>query len=115
MPIPPEIESLIERLNLELEEIEREANEGLNLVRPILSTFPDNARLIQFVALLNNGLLFVEISHRRIQAIAERLDAPDITTTEIQEAGEDLGVLLGQCLEAKIRGKRILDILKNLL
>ncbi len=27
---------------------------------------------------------------------------------------EDLGMLLGQCLEAKIRGKRILDILKDL-
>jgi hypothetical protein len=39
---------------------------------------------------------------------------PDITTAEIQEAGEDLGILLGQCLEAKIRGKRILDILKDL-
>jgi hypothetical protein len=114
MPIPPEIQSLIERLNLELEITEREANEGLSLVRPILSSFPDNVRLIQFVALFNNGLLFVEISRRRIRAIAERLNAPDITTAEIQEAGEDLGVLLGQCLEAKIRSKTILDILKDL-
>ena len=114
MPIPPEIQSLVERLNLELETIEQEANEGLSLVQPVLSTFPDNVRLIQFVALFNNGLLFVEISRRRIQAISERLDAPDITTAEIQEAGEDLGILLGQCLEAKIRGKRILNILKDL-
>ena len=59
MPIPPEIQSLIDRLNLELETIEREANEGLSLVRPVLSSFPDNVRLIQFVALFNNGLLFV--------------------------------------------------------
>lgn len=47
MPIPPEIESLIERLNLELKTTEREANEGLSLVRPVLSTFPDNVKLIQ--------------------------------------------------------------------
>lgn len=114
MPIPPEIESIVERLNLELEITEQEANEGLSLVRPVLSSFPDNVRLIQFVALFNNGLLFVEISRRRIQAIVERLDAPDIMAAEIQETGEDLGVLLGQCLEAKIRGKRMLDILKNL-
>ena len=66
MPIPPEIETLVERLNIELETIEQEATEGLNLVRPILSSFPDNVRLIQFVALFNNGLLFVEISRRRI-------------------------------------------------
>lgn len=114
MTIPPEIASLIERLNIEMETIEREATEGLNLVRPILSSFPDNVRLIQFVALFNNGLLFVEISRRRIQAIAERLNAPDITTAEIREAGEDLGILLGQCLEAKIRGRRILSILRDL-
>ena len=56
----------------------------------------------------------MEISRRRIQAIVKRLDAPDIMATEIQETGEDLGVLLGPCLEAKIRGKRMLDILKNL-
>ncbi|MGL5795829.1 MAG: restriction endonuclease subunit S [Waterburya sp.] len=114
MPIPSEIQSLVDRLNLELEITEREAKEGLSLVRPILSSFPDNVRLIQFLALFNNGLLFVEISRRRIQAILERLTAPDVTTLEIQEVGEDLGILLGQCLEAKIRGKRILDILKDL-
>jgi hypothetical protein len=114
MPIPSEIQSLINRLNLELETTEREANEGLSLVRPVLSSFPDNVRLIQFVALFNNGLLFVEISRRRIRAIVERLTAPDITTVEILEAGEDLSMLLGQSLEAKIRGKRILDILKDL-
>ncbi len=36
MPIPSEIQSLVNRLNLELETIEQEATEGLNLVRPIL-------------------------------------------------------------------------------
>ena len=50
MPIPPEIESLIERLNLELEEIEREATQGENLLRQLMSLFPKNASLIQFFA-----------------------------------------------------------------
>lgn len=35
MPIPSEIQSLIDRLNLELEIIEREATEGENLVRQL--------------------------------------------------------------------------------
>jgi hypothetical protein len=47
MPIPSEIQSLVDRLDQELGEIERKATEGLNLVRPILSNFPDNVRLIQ--------------------------------------------------------------------
>ena len=50
MPIPSEIKSLIERLNLELEEIEREATEGENLLRQLMSLFPKNASLIQFFA-----------------------------------------------------------------
>jgi hypothetical protein len=42
MPIPPAIQSLIERLNQELEEIEREATEGENLLRQLMSLFPNN-------------------------------------------------------------------------
>ncbi len=114
MPIPSEIQSLVDRLKQELGEIEREATEGLNLVRPILSNFPDNVRLIQFVAFFNNGLLFVKISGRRIEAIVERLNAPDITAEEILESGEDLSMLLGQSLEVKIRGERILNLLREL-
>ncbi|WP_199315323.1 MULTISPECIES: hypothetical protein [Oscillatoriales] len=46
MPIPSEIQDLIDRLNQELAETETDATQGLNLVRPILSQFPDNARMI---------------------------------------------------------------------
>ena len=115
MPIPPEIESLIERLNLELEEIERDATEGLNLVRPILSSFPDNVILTQLFASLNNFLLFVEISKRRINITINRLSGNDTTTSEILEAGEDLGAELGKALEAKISVRRILARLQELL
>ncbi|AFY75969.1 hypothetical protein Ple7327_0522 [Pleurocapsa sp. PCC 7327] len=114
MPIPPELVDLVNRLNQELDETEREATEGLNLLRPLLSRFPSNVRLIQFFAFFNNGLLFIDISRRRIQAIVERFLAFDVTAEEIQETGEDLSTLLGQILEAKIRGKLILDILEDL-
>ena len=50
MPLPLEIQSLIDRLNLELAITESEASEGLSLIR-LLSDFPGNVRLIQFVAL----------------------------------------------------------------
>lgn len=114
MPIPPEIQSLIERLNLELEEIEREATEGLNLIRPILSSFPDNVILTQLFASLNNFLLFVEISRRRINITVNRLSSNDVTTAEILEAGEDLGTELGRALEAKISLRRIIARLQEL-
>ncbi|MCL1468136.1 hypothetical protein [Argonema galeatum] len=102
MPIPSEIQDLIDRLNRELAETETDATQGLNLVRPILSRFPDNARMIQFFAFFNNALFFVEISRRRIQTTIERLEATDVTAADIQEGGEDLGSLLGQVLETKI-------------
>jgi hypothetical protein len=43
--VPSEIAGLIERLNQELNEIEREATEGLALSKAILEHFPDNARI----------------------------------------------------------------------
>ncbi len=114
MPIPSEIQNLIERLNQELAETEADATQGLNLVRPILSRFPDNARMIQFFAFFNNILLFVEISRRRIQVARERLEVPDATAEEIQDVGEELGTLLGRVLESKIAVRKINTNLEEL-
>jgi hypothetical protein len=113
MPIPSEIQSLVDRLDQELGQIEREATEGLNLVRPILSNFPDNFILTQFFASLNNFLLFVEISRRRINITVNRISSNDVTSSEILEAGEDLGAELGRILEVKINARRIIDRLQE--
>lgn len=87
MAIPPQIAALIERLNQELDQIEQEAIEGLNFVRRKLSSFPDNALLIQVFAYLNNFILFVETSRRRIE-YSQVILATDIATNEqIQEIG----------------------------
>jgi hypothetical protein len=114
MPIPSEIQTLINRLNQELEETEQDATEGLNLVRSLLSIFPDNAILTRFFASFNNTLLFVEISRRRIQITVNRILEVDVTAENILEAGEDLGTELGQVLEAKISIKRIIARLREL-
>lgn len=114
MPIPSEIAALVDQLNQELNQTEQEATEGVNLIRPLLSRFPDNIRLIQFFTFFNNALLFIEISRIRIQAIVERISAPDVIAEEIQEVGEDLGTLLGRVLETKIGSRRIIRILEEL-
>jgi hypothetical protein len=115
MSITPEIQALVDRLNHELEEIEREITEGLNLVRPIIARFPDNTILTQFFASLNNTLLFLEISRRRIQITVNRISPSDVASEEIVEAGEDLGNELGRLLEAKISVERIVNRLRELL
>ena len=66
MPILPEIQTVIDRLNRELNEIERESTEGLNLTRELLSRFPDNAILTQFFASFSSLLFFVETYRRRV-------------------------------------------------
>lgn len=115
MAIPVEIIALIDRLNQELAETEQETTEGLNLARASLSRFPDNVLLIQFFAYLNTILIFAENSKRRIQTLTQGISTNDVTTEEIQEAGEDLGTLLGQVLEAKIEVKLIITRWQNLL
>lgn len=114
MPISPEIAALVNQLNQEFDKTETDATEGASLVRALLSRFPDNVRLIQFFSFFSNALLFVEISRRRVQALIERVCTPDVTAEEVQEAGEDLGILLERVLEAKMSGRQILDILKQL-
>ncbi|MDJ0633793.1 MAG: restriction endonuclease subunit S [Xenococcaceae cyanobacterium MO_188.B29] len=114
MSTPSEIKKLIERLDRELTFTEQETREGINLLRPLISRFPDNLRLIRFFSLLNNILLFVEISRRRIQAIIERVSISDVTAEEIQESGEDLSSLLGQVLDTKIEVVTTIEVLRKL-
>jgi len=114
MTISSEIQALIERLNQELAQIEREATDGLNLATPILSRFPDNVILIGSFATLNNALFFVDNSRRRIQITVESISPENVPASVIQEAGEDLAELQGRILEAKIRVSRIVKRLENL-
>lgn len=114
MPIPSNIQALIDRLNQELDEIEEESAEGINLVQTLLSSFPNNIILIQFFASFSNTLLFVEISRRRIQITINRLLSANVSDEEIQEVGEDLGTELGKALEAKISIRNIINRLQGL-
>lgn len=85
-----------------MNQIEREATEGITLARAILSRFPDNFALIQLFATLNNHLVYVQISRRRIEHHGILLETDTATEQQVQEAGEDLSELLGRVWEAKI-------------
>ncbi|MFB2895894.1 hypothetical protein ACE1CI_23540 [Aerosakkonemataceae cyanobacterium BLCC-F50] len=114
MSIPPEIRDIIDRVTLELNEAEQEATEGINLVRPILSQFPENIAISQFFAYFSSILFFVEMCRtRRLPTIVEKISNSDVTDLEIQEVGEELGTLLGQVVEAKIGIRRIVERLQN--
>ncbi|MFB2918407.1 hypothetical protein ACE1CB_08120 [Aerosakkonema sp. BLCC-F2] len=114
MAIPPEIAVLIDQLNQELNWTEREATEGLNLTRSLLSRFPNNVVLIQFFASLGNILIFVESYRRRIQLTVEPLLPVNVPTEIIQDAGEELATMLGVVLEVKINASRLKTDLENL-
>jgi hypothetical protein len=116
MPIPPEINSIVENLNQELDEIEQQAIEGQNLARIILDKFPNNARLVRFFATFSNALLFVEVEKRRIRSIIENIALLDVITAEdIQEVGEDLSAEMGRVLETKNLVTNLKQRLENLL
>ena len=103
MPIPPEIQALVDQLNLELNQIEQETKEGLNLVRELLSRFFSNAILTQYFAYFNTALIFVETSRGQIQTTVETLSATDVLDEVIQDVGQDLSTLLGRVLEVKLK------------
>lgn len=113
MSIPSEIVSLIERLTHELDRIEQETREGLNLAQELLSRFTNNAILTQYFAYFSTIRFFVETSKQQVNTITDTLSAEDVPFEVIQEAGEDLGMLLGQVLEVKINVSRTKTSLDN--
>jgi hypothetical protein len=113
MSIPLEIQALIDRLNHELDETERDAIVGLNLVRQMLSLFPENEILMQFFAALSNILFFVEINRGRIRNLVDQISANDVPAQVLQDAGEDLGLILGRVLETKINANQLKNRLEK--
>jgi hypothetical protein len=115
MPIPSELNNLIERLNQELDIIEREATEGMNLARVSQERFPNNATLIQMFAFLSNAIFYVNTERGLIRAIVDNLLVQQVSTDEeIREAGEDLSNKLGRVLETKILVNSVKSRLENL-
>lgn len=115
MSIPTELLATIAKLNQELDRIENEATRGLEIIRGLIPLFSDNLVLIQLLSTLNNSLLFRDNTKRRIQITLDSILPPSVADETIQEAGEDLGELLGRVVETKILVVRAVGILENLL
>lgn len=92
----------------------QEATVGLDILRRVMSNFPENVILVQYFAYLNALLFFAETSRSQIQAIAQTLSPVNVPAEVIQESGEDLGNLLGRVIEAKTRVEQILNFLRGL-
>lgn len=114
MTLPPKILETIAKLNQELDLIEHEANRGLEIVRELLPLVPDNLVLIQLLSTLNNSLLFRDNARRRIQITIDSISSPQIASEIVQDAGENLGELLGRVLETKMLVSRAVRVLENL-
>lgn len=113
MAMTDEINALILRLNQELKSVELFVTEGLNIASDRLERSPNNARLIQLFAYLNNSMLLVVFLRRRIESIRLILATDTATSEQLQEAGEDLSEWLGQVLEAKVGVSRVKTRLEN--
>jgi hypothetical protein len=114
MTIPPSILEIITTLNQEINQIEKETTRGLEIIRGLLPIFSDNLVLIQLLSTLNNSLLFLDNARRRIQITVDSISPPNVKSEVTQEAGEDLGELLGRVVETKMLVSRAVKILENL-
>ena len=59
-------------------------------------------------------MLFRDNTRRRIQITFDSISPPYVADEIIQEAGEDLGALLGRVLETKMLVSRAVKILEDL-
>jgi hypothetical protein len=114
MALPFNLKALVEQLNNELNNLDRELFQAIELVRERIDLFPDNIISIQLFATLNNYVLFAENTKRRIQETVQYLTINETPTDQaIREAGEDLSEQLGRILEAKIVVSNIKIRLEN--
>jgi|JFJP01.1.fsa_nt_gi hypothetical protein len=103
MTLHSNFNTLVEQINDELNNLDRELSQAIELVRARITLFPDNFISIQLYASLNNYALFVENTRRRTQETLQYLTIDESPSDQdIQEAGEDLSEQLGRLLEAKI-------------
>jgi prolipoprotein diacylglyceryltransferase len=100
-------------LTQELDQIEEETTEGLNLAQRLLSRFTNNVILTQYFAYFSTIRFFVETSRQQVETTTDTLSAEDVPFEVIQEAGEELGMLLGRVLEVKINISRTKTRLDN--
>ncbi|MDJ1172045.1 hypothetical protein PMG71_21675 [Roseofilum sp. BLCC_M154] len=114
MQIPSEIQKIIDRIYLEVEQIEAEATFGLNILRRVMSKFPENAILLQYFAYLNALLFFTTTARQQIQNMVNVFSEANLSLDVIQETGEDLGILLGKAIESKLRVEKIVNFLREL-
>lgn len=68
---------------------------------------------MQFFAALSNILLFVEINSSRISNLVEQISPNDVPSPVVQDAGEDLGLILGRVLEAKMNANQLKNRLEG--
>jgi hypothetical protein len=114
MPLSSDFNTLVERINDELNNLDCELLQAIKLVRERIILFPDNIILIQLFAVLNNYTLFAENTRRRVQETLQYLAINEmISDRDIREAGEDLSEQLGKLLEAKIVASNIKTRLEN--
>ncbi|MBW4493974.1 MAG: hypothetical protein KME26_12980 [Oscillatoria princeps RMCB-10] len=115
MSIPSEIAGLIERLNQEFNEIEREATDGLALTTTILERFPNNFTALQLLASLKTALFFAEASRNRIPNLQEDISLSEVTAKEtVKEAAESLATQLVRVLETKTEVSGVKNRLEKL-
>ena len=103
MTLPPSFNTLVEQIAREINNLDTELSQAIQLVRSRITLFPDNIISIQLFALLTNYTLFSENTRRRIKETIQYLTANEmLSSSDIQEVGEDLSEQLGRILEAKI-------------
>ncbi|MCU0515889.1 MAG: hypothetical protein MUC60_03290 [Oscillatoria sp. Prado101] len=115
MSVPSKIAGLIERLNQELNEIEREATNGLALTTTIVERFPNNFTAIQLLTFWKTTLFFVETSRDRIPSIREDIGLAKMTAKEaVKEAADSLATELVRVLETKTKVSGVKNRLEKL-
>jgi hypothetical protein len=112
MALPSHFNDLVQKLDIELDELNGILTQSISIIRERINLFPENIILMQLYSSLNNYFLFAQNTQRRIQEATQYLSVNEnISEENIREFGEDLSEQLGRIIEAKI----VVSTIKNRL
>lgn len=108
------LETLVEQLTQELDQVQQTAQQGLEITQAKRLVSPDDEELTQLFAIFNNVSFFVQSYRGRIRETVRVLSRTNLQPSQLQDAGQDLAALLGVVLEAKLLAENAVRRLSEL-
>lgn len=114
MSIPSDIRPLVDELYQVLDDTDRQATQGLFVLRRAMSLFPENEILMQYFSSLSNFQFCIAGVRVQAEHIVGNILLDGVPDEDVQKAGDYLAALLHIAPESKLMIEKVVERLEVL-